>query len=58
MATINDLEKEKFWLVDWEVFIKAVPSTDTAFSADNISIEDLEKDKFNEDWNLRIFTTY
>ncbi len=59
MWNITDLEKEKFELKDWNISIKniSVPNYWWEIGAD-ISINDLENNKFTSTWEVRTLLSF
>ena len=59
MWNITDLEKEKFELREWEIILNtiSVPNYWWEIGAD-ISINDLENNKFTSTWEVRVLLSF
>lgn len=59
MTTRTDIEYEKFKLVWWEITMKTAEASWPASAVSvNKTIDDLEKLKFEDNWKIRILTTF
>lgn len=56
--TINDLEKEKFILEEWNIVIKNESVSYWWEVWTGFSPNDLEMKKFNENWEIRVAITF
>ena len=52
----NDLEKNKFDLTNWKVGLKNSEEISWTENIWDRDINDMERDKFDPDWNIRIVT--
>ena len=52
----NDLEKNKFDLDNWKVGLKTSNEISWIENIWKRSINDMEKEKFDSNWNIRIIT--
>lgn len=55
--TINDKEKEKYQLGNWEIASKIVDATTAEWTVGNVAINDLEMQKFDASGNVRVLVT-
>jgi len=58
MDNRTDLEHTKFALSSWNVVISAVSGVGPATAVFDRTIDDLEKEKFTLNWEIRTITTF